>query len=52
MDFCLAKMFVKIVAKVIFERAVMLGNFTGSPIFIKSMKLIKMWRGLEKVIVM
>ena len=33
-----AKMFVKMVAKLIFERAVMLGIFIGNPVFIKSTK--------------
>ena len=39
--FCFAKMYVKMVAKLIFERAVMLGSCTGSPVFIKSVKFIK-----------
>ena len=34
-DFCFAKMFVKMVPRLIFERAVMLGIFTGSPVFYK-----------------
>ena len=29
-DFCFAKMFIQMMAKLIFKRAVMLGNFTGS----------------------
>ena len=37
MDICFAKMFVKMVPKLIFDRAVMLGIFTGSQVFIKSM---------------
>ena len=37
MDFCFAKMFVKMVPKLIFDGAVMLGIFTGSQVFIKSM---------------
>ena len=40
MDFCFAKIFIKMVAKLIFERTVMLGIFTGSLVFIKSTKFI------------
>ena len=52
MDFCFAKIFVKMVAKLIFERTVMLGIFTGSLGFIKSTKFIKILCGLEMVIVL
>ena len=51
--FCLtAKMFVKMVAKLMFERAVILGIFTGRLVFIKSMKFIKILCYLEMVIVL
>ena len=46
MDFCCAKLFIKIVAKLIFERAVKYGIFTGTLVFIKSMGFIKMRCGL------
>ena len=39
-DFCFVKMFVRMMAKLIFERAILLGVFTGSPIFIKVTKFI------------
>ena len=38
-DICFAKMLVKMMAKMIFERAVMLRVFTG-PVFIKPIKFI------------
>ena len=50
-DFYFAKMFVKIVAKLIFERAVMLGILKGSPVFMKSTKYIKVLYDLKMVIV-
>ena len=53
-DFYFTKMFVKMVAKLMFERTVMLGIFTGSPFIIKStkfMKFMKMLCDLEIVIV-
>ena len=42
-DFCFVKMFVRMIAKLIFERAMLLGVFTGSPVFIKPTKFI--WSG-------